>query len=72
MGVIKETMGEQGAVSLMRVQSALMFVVSTVYLFTNVTLKELTWEGFLLVTFLFGMSFFPKTIQKKYEKLITK
>ncbi len=72
MSKLDEAFSEGSSVSMMRVQSALMFIVSVVFLFRNVNLDTLTWEGFLLVTFLFGMAFFPKTIQKKYETLVTR
>ena len=57
------------SVSFMRVMSFFMFVEATIFLFTKVVLRDLTWQGFALIAFLYGLAFFPKVIQKKYEQL---
>jgi hypothetical protein len=56
-------------VSLIRVLSVCMFIESTIFLFTKVVLKDLTWQGMALIAFLYGLAFFPKVIQKKYEQI---
>jgi hypothetical protein len=56
-------------VSFMRVMSFFVFIEATVFLFTKVILRDLTWQGFALIAFLYGLAFFPKVIQKKYEQL---
>lgn len=57
------------SVSFMRVMSFFMFVEATIFLFTKVVLRDLTWQGFALIAFLYGLAFFPKVIQSKYEQL---
>jgi len=58
----------QGRLSFMRVASGLMWIVSTIYLFMKVDINQLTWPGFALIALLYGLAFFPKVIQKKYEQ----
>jgi len=56
-------------VSFIRVMSFFMFIEATIFLFSKVILRELTWQGFALIALLYGLAFFPKVIQKKYEQL---
>jgi hypothetical protein len=56
-------------VSLVRVLSVCMFIEASIFLFTKVVLKDLTWQGMALIAFLYGLAFFPKVLQKKYEQI---
>lgn len=69
MATVKEVFSESSdRLSYMRVFSALMFGVATVFLFLKVNMDTLTWVGFALVALLYGLAFFPKAVQKKYEQ----
>jgi hypothetical protein len=56
-------------VSFIRVMSFFVFIEATVFLFIRVELKDLSWPGVAVIALLYGLAFFPKVIQKKYEQL---
>jgi hypothetical protein len=46
-----------------------MFIEATIFLFAKIHMETLNWTGVALAVLLYSMAFFPKVIQRKYEKL---
>ena len=69
--ILTSIFSADGKLSLMRVLSLLMFIVATTKLFF-VDFSTVQWPGVVLILVLYALAFFPKAVQKKFEKIEVK